>query len=101
MKANFTLPLSYLKAENDAFESYLAFSINHLGNVVYALEQNYLFVLYNDTRDVSTYYLIVYQINTLRRDVILLEMLKIDSGISVDPNDHELNMQLYSSGENF
>ena len=64
MKANFTLPLSYRKADIDAFESNLAFSINHLGNVVYALEKNYLFVLYNDTRDVSTYYLIVYQINT-------------------------------------
>ena len=69
--------------------------------MVYALEKNIIFVLYNDTRDVATYYLIAYKINSQRHDTILLEMLKIDKGISVNPNDRELNIHLYSQGEKF
>jgi hypothetical protein len=55
--------------------------------VVYALEKNFLFVLYNDKLDVGTYYLIIYEINTWRHNTILLEMKKIESGIKVDPED--------------
>jgi hypothetical protein len=79
----------------------LQFCINSQGQLVYTIEKNYLFVLYNDTIDLSTYYLIVYEINTWRHNVILLEMRKFSSGILVDPNDRELNIHLYSSSENF
>lgn len=68
---------------------------------MYAIEKNYLFVLYNDTVDPSTYYLIVYEINTWRHNVILLEMRKFTSGITVDPNDRELNIHLFSASDNF
>jgi len=58
-------------------------------------------VLYNDTVDVSTYHLIVYEINTWRHNMIILEMRKFTSGITVDPNDKELNIHLYSASDNF
>ena len=69
--------------------------------MVYAIEKNYLFVLYNDTIDPSTYYLIVYEINTWLHNAILLEMKKFTSGIDVDPKDGELNIHLYSASEKF
>jgi hypothetical protein len=33
--------------------------------------------------------------------MIILEMRKFTSGITVDPNDKELNIHLYSASDNF